>query len=266
MKIKKNATSAIESPRYEKTSAPEEQKFIVVVVSKNGRDICKRLEKSSKELFVNHLIEFRPDRSTHSPSVVSPSETFLLALDSQELSFMEADLKEQNAQVYGFKMRYSNRVPVISFGPQISARQHRNLLLKAGFDFYIPGDYDANTVLQMYSIFEKNRFSKKERKYHFSGKHERNLKLGRWTLIVENQSVKTPSNVEVSLTKIEWDYLFFLIDRDIVKSEIPENTRVQYEEKVNAKAIVYKIKKKLGGDFPIKKKKLGPYHLDATHT
>lgn len=256
----------VKKKAYGEDITPQRETHKAIVISNYGAELCKKLESSSKDIYIDHLIHFSHEKSLSSVAATSPSDNLLIAFDIQNQSFVEEDLKEKSVQIEGFKMRSANRIPIISFGPQISARQHRDLLLKAGFDFYIPSDCVTQATLQMYSIFEKSQFSKNERKYHFSGKHERNLKLGNWTIILENQTIKTPDNTEVSITKLEWEYLFFLFDRDIRNSEIPDVTSGRYEEQVNSRAIVYKLKKKLGSDFPIFKKKSGPYYIDPSKT
>lgn len=256
----------MEKLSYAKSMEPKEENCIVVVVSRNSREICQILERSSRKLLIDHLIDFRCSEEENIQSSVSPGKTSLLAFDCREISLTDKGLAEKKSLVYEIKARYSSGFPIVAFGPSISAVQHRELLLRAGFDFFVSSDNSDHAVLQMYSVSHRSKVLSEGREYHFSGKHERNLTLGEWTLIVENQSIKMSSGEEISLSKLEWEYLFFLIDRDIRRSDIPENTKLHYEEKINAKAVVYKIKQKVGGKFPIKKTKLRPYYLDLEDT
>lgn len=86
--------------------------------------------------------------------------------------------------------------------------------------------------------------------------------IGQWRLLPRSRSVMKPDGSTVLLTQTEWDYVVYIYQRDVKKVTSSEDVQRKFNSMPNQKALVYKIKKKLGAKFPINPNGAGTYSLN----
>jgi hypothetical protein len=87
--------------------------------------------------------------------------------------------------------------------------------------------------------------------------------IGQWKLLSGSRSVVHPNGSYCNLTQAEWDYLYYLYKRDVKKVDVAKDAELIFRQKSNLKALVYRIKKKLGSDFPLHSAAPGAYRLEV---
>ncbi len=125
------------------------------------------------------------------------------------------------------------------------------VILDLGADHILANTYGALRLLRSVADRRRSKFKREDIA----------PAIGPWIFVPRFRSIKLPDGSRKKLTDTEWGYLLYLFDRDVKKIDVAENSRRKYEGEINQKAVVYKIKKKLGPDFPILAEVGGRYIL-----
>jgi hypothetical protein len=135
-------------------------------------------------------------------------------------------------------------------------------LISVGFDdIFELGNEDKKKFFRMYSWIRRfggspitSRDAEKDAIAYLGMK--KNKKIGNWTIFANEMSAHDDSGKKVRLTRQEIDFLTLLFE---------ENNSIQgtsYDQLFKAPhAIVHKLKKKLGENFPLQHDSGGRYHL-----
>jgi hypothetical protein len=127
------------------------------------------------------------------------------------------------------------------------------VILDLGADHILANTYGALRLLRSVADRRRSKFKREDIA----------PAIGPWIFVPRLRSIKLPDGSRKKLTDTEWGYLMHLYNRDVKKLDVAENIRIKYEEEINQKAVVYKIKKKLGSSFPIITEIGGRYILVA---
>jgi len=133
-------------------------------------------------------------------------------------------------------------------------------MVKSGFDMVgITGDIDQ-VLTNVFSLARWGRDLLPDVPVSQTKSPDRGIIVDRWIFQPLSHQVVLPTGKPVSLTEREVQYLHYLIDRDVKFAKIEEFTERAMQDQ-NERAIVYKLKKKLGADFPIMPTGNGRYIL-----
>ena len=87
------------------------------------------------------------------------------------------------------------------------------------------------------------------------------MQLGKWSFDETDRIVITPQEAKVRLTETEWQFLWYLLRRDVMRSTLVGEATAAFEAVQRKDAIVYKIRSKLGEDFPLERERSGGYSV-----
>lgn len=135
------------------------------------------------------------------------------------------------------------------------------LISRAGIDNVVVGSDAAHVLLNVFGSLRLLQSMVDRRRSKFKREDAAFASIGSWTFRPRFRSILLPNGEQQKLSETEWGYLAYLYDRDIRKIVMAENSKRKFEKEINQKSTVYKLKKKLGSDFPIVAEGAGHYVL-----
>jgi len=85
--------------------------------------------------------------------------------------------------------------------------------------------------------------------------------VGEWILLPDEAAIRTPNGQVIKLSPSEWNFVHLLYSRDVAKIEIDSDVAAKFLPATRQNALVYKIKEKVGSNFPIVANKGGGYRM-----
>jgi len=130
-----------------------------------------------------------------------------------------------------------------------------------GFDLLLPRTEPTLILGNLISLDRYRRAVSRGPRLQFSRAKPAGDCIGAWRLRPLTREVECPGGVIKKLTDAEWNYVDFLVKRDLTQIAIPAKLALEIDGHPRLNALVYKLKKKLGEDFPIVSQGNGKYGL-----
>ena len=233
----------------------------ICVVTTDGATAERINSEISSNLLLSKHTECLTVRSIEDLSDKKLKDVCVVLFHINPHEFGTAKIEWLNTHIEDIRAKFSSVTFVfIGFGENINKINQRSIIAVGGIDIILER-FDKNAPANIFGLIRYTRMILNWRLPKTTRHNNMKIEIpGGWTLLPQ-RIVRLPDESTVQLTEAEWNYLRYLVDRDIKKSAIAENTEREVGQSDRQNAMVYKLRKKLGASFPIVPAGSGGYRL-----
>src|SRR5580692_3809006 len=253
---------SVHPPIKMKNNNLEASAFSIVIVSQDNsitRNIAAAIQSNQLLKSRSHVLTVSQVRAIKSAEV---DEICVVLVVVSDLVQKIDSLEQLYADIEA--VRANNSASTFVFVGLLEAEaviDRQDLIVNSGLDLTADIGDAAKTLPNVFGLLRFSQSIVHGRRARLEREDSTRPKVGDWTLLVWSSSVKLPDGKVRALTKAEWDYLNYLVERDVLKTNVTNDVERKIGQQPRQNALVHKLKAKLGASFPIVPSGAGRYRI-----